>query len=85
MLFFTEKGRCFWLNVYEIPEGEKNSKGRAIQNLIQIPQDDKIRAIIDVQDLKHEEFVKAPMKRSVELSAASSAKTGRPPDSSERD
>ena len=59
LLFFTEKGRCYWLNVYEIPEGEKNSKGRAIQNLIQIPQDDKIRAIIDVQDLKNEEFVKA--------------------------
>jgi DNA gyrase subunit A len=59
MLFFTEKGRCYWLNVYEIPEGEKNSKGRAIQNLIQIPPDDKIRAIVDVQDLKNEEFVNA--------------------------
>ncbi len=59
MLFFTEKGRCYWLNVYEIPEGEKNSKGRAIQNLIQIPQDDKVRAILDVQDLKNEEFVRA--------------------------
>ena len=57
MLFFTEKGRCYWLNVYEIPEGEKTSKGRAIQNLIQIPQDDKVRAIIDVKDLKNEEFV----------------------------
>ncbi len=57
MLFFTEKGRCYWLNVYEIPEGEKTSKGRAIQNLIQIPPDDKIRAVIDVQDLKNEEFV----------------------------
>ena len=57
MLFFTEKGRCFWLNVYEIPEGEKTSKGRAIQNLIQIPPDDKVRAIIDVKDLKNEEFV----------------------------
>ncbi|NJE06797.1 DNA gyrase subunit A, partial [Thermococcus sp. M36] len=42
MLFFTEKGKCYWLKVYEIPEGEKQSKGRAIQNLIQIPQDDKI-------------------------------------------
>ncbi len=57
MLFFTEKGRCFWLNVYEIPDGEKTSKGRAIQNLIQIPPDDKVRAIIDVKDLKNEEFV----------------------------
>ncbi|MBC7902907.1 MAG: DNA gyrase subunit A [Gemmatimonadaceae bacterium] len=57
MLFFTEKGRCYWLNVYEIPEGEKTSKGRAIQNLIQIPPDDKVRAIIDVKDLKNEEFV----------------------------
>lgn len=58
MLFFTEKGRCYWLNVYEIPEGDKTSKGRAIQNLIQIPGDDKVRAIIDVKDLKDEEFVK---------------------------
>src|ERR1700754_3455741 len=57
MLFFTEKGRCYWLNVYEIPEGEKNSKGRAVQNLIQIPPDDKIRAIVDVKDLKDEAFV----------------------------
>ena len=59
MLFFTEKGRCYWLNVYEIPEGEKTGKGRAIQNLIQIPPDDKVRAILDVKDLKEEEFVKA--------------------------
>jgi DNA gyrase subunit A len=57
MLFFTEKGRCYWLNVYEIPDGEKTGKGRAIQNLIQIPPDDKVRAIIDVNDLKNEEFV----------------------------
>jgi DNA gyrase subunit A len=57
MLFFTEKGRCYWLNVYEIPDGEKNSKGRAIQNLIQIPPDDKVRAIVDVKDLKDEAFV----------------------------
>jgi DNA gyrase subunit A len=57
MLFFTEKGRCYWLNVYEIPEGEKTGKGRAIQNLIQLPPDDKVRAIIDVKDLKDEEFV----------------------------
>ena len=59
MLFFTEKGRCFWLNVYEIPEGDKTGKGRAIQNLIQIPPDDKVRAIIDVKDIKDEEFVKS--------------------------
>ena len=59
MLFFTEKGRCYWLNVYEIPEGEKTSKGRAIQNLIQFRRDDKVRAIIDVKDLKDEEFVKS--------------------------
>ncbi len=58
MLFFTEKGRCYWLNVYEIPEGEKNSKGRAIQNLLQITPDDKIRAIIDIADLQDVEFVK---------------------------
>ncbi|MFN4313462.1 MAG: DNA gyrase subunit A [Chitinophagaceae bacterium] len=59
MLFFTEKGRCYWLNVYEIPEGEKTSKGRAIQNLVQLPPDDKIRAILDVKDLKDEDFVKS--------------------------
>ncbi len=59
MLFFTDKGRCYWLNVYEIPEGEKTSKGRAIQNLIQLQPDDKIRAIIDVRDLKDEAFVQS--------------------------
>lgn len=58
LLIFTEKGRCYWLNVYEIPEGEKTSKGRAIQNLVQIPPDDKVRAVIDVKDLKDEPFVK---------------------------
>lgn len=57
LLFFTEKGRCYWLNVYQIPEGEKTGKGRAIQNLIQLPPDDKIRTIIDIKDLKDEEFV----------------------------
>jgi DNA gyrase subunit A len=57
LLFFTEKGRCYWLKVYEIPEGEKQSKGRAIQNLMQLPQDDKIRAIIDVKNLQDEAFV----------------------------
>jgi DNA gyrase subunit A len=57
MMFFTEKGRCFWLRVYEIPEGEKQSKGRAIQNLIQLPGDDKVKAIIDVKNLDDKEFV----------------------------
>jgi DNA gyrase subunit A len=57
MLFFTEKGRCYWLNIYEIPEGDKTSKGRAIQNLIQIPPDDKVRAIIDVKDFQDKDFV----------------------------
>jgi DNA gyrase subunit A len=59
LMFFTEKGRCYWLKVYQIPEGEKQSKGRAIQNLIQLPQDDKIRTIIDVRNLDDEEFVKS--------------------------
>lgn len=59
LLFFTEKGRCYWLNVYEIPEGEKAGRGRAIQNLMQLPPDDKIRAIIDVKDLKDQDFVKS--------------------------
>lgn len=58
MLFFTEWGRCYWLRVYEIPEGSKASKGRAIQNLIQIPQDDTLKAFINTKDLKDEEYVK---------------------------
>ena len=58
MLFFTEKGKCFWLRVFEIPEGSKVSKGRAIQNMINIEPDDKIRAIINVKDLKDEEYLK---------------------------
>jgi len=57
LMFFTEKGRCYWLKVYEIPEGEKQSKGRAIQNLIQLPPDDKIRAIIDVRNLEDKDFI----------------------------
>src|SRR5204862_2388849 len=57
MLFFTEKGRCYWLNVYEIPDGENNSKGRDLQNLLQISPDDKIRAIIDIKDLQDLDFV----------------------------
>ena len=59
LLFFTEKGRCFWLKVYEIPEGDKTSKGRALQNMIQIPPDDKVRAIIDVKNFDDEEYVKS--------------------------
>ncbi|QAR31211.1 DNA gyrase subunit A [Ornithobacterium rhinotracheale] len=58
MLFFTEKGRCFWLRVFEIPEGSKTSKGRAIQNLISIEPDDKVRAYIRTHDLMDEEYVK---------------------------
>lgn len=57
MLFFTEKGRCFWLRAYEIPEGGKVSKGRAIQNLINIPKDDKVKAFINAKDLKDEEYI----------------------------
>ena len=57
LMFFTEKGRCFWLKVYEIPEADKNGKGRAIQNMIQIPADDKIRTVIDVPKLEDEEFI----------------------------
>jgi DNA gyrase subunit A len=56
LLFFTEKGKCFWLRVFEIPEGVKTSKGRAIQNLINIEPDDKVRAFINVKDLKDEEY-----------------------------
>ena len=59
LMFFTEKGRCFWLKVYEIPEGDKTSKGRALQNMIQIPPDDKVRAIIDVKNFSDEEYVKS--------------------------
>ena len=58
LLFFTEKGRCYWMKSYEIPEGDKTSKGRAIQNMMQLPPDDKVRAIIDVANLDDEEFVK---------------------------
>lgn len=57
ILFFTELGRCFWLKVYEIPEGEKTGKGRAIQNLISIPKEDKIMAYIPVLNLKDEEYL----------------------------
>ena len=57
MLFFTQKGKCFWMRVYEIPEGSKIAKGRAIQNLINIGQDDKVKAFICTQDLKDEEYI----------------------------
>ncbi|MCK9612944.1 MAG: DNA gyrase subunit A [Bacteroidales bacterium] len=58
MLFFTEKGKCFWLRVFEIPEGTKTSKGRAIQNLISIPPDDKVKAYINIKDITDKEYVK---------------------------
>ena len=57
MLFFTQKGKCFWMRVYEIPEGSRVSKGRAIQNLINIEQDDRVKAFICTQDLKDEEYI----------------------------
>ena len=59
MLFFTQKGKCFWMRVFEIPEGSKTSKGRAIQNLINIEQDDKVKAFICTQNLKDEEYINA--------------------------
>ena len=57
MLFFTQKGQCYWLKVYEIPEGSKNSKGRAIQNLLNIDSDDKVNAYIRVKGLDDEEYI----------------------------
>ena len=57
MLFFTQKGKCFWMRVYEIPEGSKTAKGRALQNLINIEQDDKVKAFICTEDLKNEEYI----------------------------
>jgi DNA gyrase subunit A len=57
MLFFTQKGKCFWMRVFEIPEGSKTSKGRAIQNLINIEQDDKVKAFVCTNDLKDEEYI----------------------------
>ena len=57
MLFFTEKGKCFWMRVFEIPEGSKTSKGRAIQNLINLEPDDKLKAFICTQDLKDEDYI----------------------------
>ncbi len=58
MLFFTENGKCFWMRVFEIPEGSKTSKGRAIQNLINIEVGDKVRAYINIKDLSNEEYLK---------------------------
>ena len=57
MLFFTQKGKCFWMRVFEIPEGSKTSKGRAIQNLINLEPDDKVKAFICTQDLKDEDYI----------------------------
>ena len=57
MIFFTEKGRCYWLKVYDIPEGTRSSKGRAIQNIIQIEPDDKVRAYINTKNLGDEEYI----------------------------
>ncbi|MDC1048967.1 DNA gyrase subunit A [Flavobacteriaceae bacterium] len=57
LLFFTQKGKCFWMRVYEVPEGSKTAKGRAIQNLINIEQDDKVKAFICTQDLKDEDYI----------------------------
>ncbi|HPE96985.1 MAG: DNA gyrase subunit A [Chitinophagales bacterium] len=57
MLFFTQQGKCFWLPVYQIPEGNRTSKGRAIQNMISLPPGDKVMAYVDVHDLKDEEFL----------------------------
>jgi DNA gyrase subunit A len=58
MMFFTQKGKCFWMRVYEIPEGSKTAKGRAIQNLINIETDDKVKAFICTQDLKDQDYIK---------------------------
>ncbi|MFA4850999.1 MAG: DNA gyrase subunit A [Bacteroidales bacterium] len=57
MLFFTEKGKCFWLRVFEVPEGTKSSKGRAIQNMINIPPDDKVKAFINLKSIDNEEYI----------------------------
>ena len=57
LLIFTEKGRCFWMRIFEVPEGNKSAKGRAIQNLINIEQDDKVKAYVVVNDLKDEEYI----------------------------
>ncbi|MFO8066815.1 MAG: DNA gyrase subunit A [Bacteroidales bacterium] len=58
LLFFTEQGKCFWIRVFELPEGTKSSKGRAIQNLINIPSDDKVKAFVNIKDLTDKEYIK---------------------------
>jgi DNA gyrase subunit A len=60
LLIFTEKGKCFWMRIFEVPEGNKIAKGRAIQNLINIEQDDKVKAYVVVKDIKNEEYLKRP-------------------------
>ena len=57
MMFFTQKGKCYWLKVYEIPEGTKNSKGRAIQNLLNIDSDDAVNAYLRVKSLSDQEYI----------------------------
>jgi DNA gyrase subunit A len=57
LLIFTEKGRCYWLKVYKIPEMDRNAKGRAIQNMLQLPADDKVKTVIDVKDLDNEAYI----------------------------
>ena len=57
LLLFTEKGQCFWIRAYEVPEGNKQSKGRAIQNLISIPQGDKVKAFINIKNLNDDEYI----------------------------
>jgi DNA gyrase subunit A len=59
LMIFTDKGRCYWLKVYEIPEAEKAGKGRAIQNMMQMPQDDKVKAIIDIPNFEDKEFIES--------------------------
>ncbi len=63
LLIFTQKGRCFWMRVFEVPEGNKSSKGRAIQNLINIEQDDKVMAYINTGDVKSEDYIKRPAEQ----------------------
>ena len=58
LLFFTEKGRCYWMRAFEVPEGEKNSKGRPILNMINIEPDDKVKAFVNVSNLSDEEYLK---------------------------
>ena len=59
LLFFTEKGRCYWMRAFEVPEGEKNAKGRPILNMINIEPDDKVKAFVNVNNLSEEEYLKS--------------------------